>query len=153
MKKRKAIDNLDLFRDFTPEPVVARYDPDRVRAATLPMLLARAIAETLKDCGRPRAEIAAAMSEQLGESVSEAMLNKYAAPASESHTIPAHRLIALTAVTGDARILNALLSEAGLIAVPAEYEALIRREVAKEARDKLDREIAASEAEWKAARR
>jgi hypothetical protein len=151
--KKRSIDNLDLFRDFTPPPVVERHDPDRVRAATLPMLLARAIAETLKECGQTRAEIAQAMSEQLGETVTEAMLNKYASTASEQHTIPAHRLVALTAVTEDARILNALLSECGLIAVPVEYEALIRRERAKEARDRLDREISASDAEWKAARR
>lgn len=152
MTKRRAIDNLDLFRDATPQPVVARHDPERVRAATLPMLLARAIAETLKDCGMTRAEVAEAMSSRLGETVTEAMLNKYASTASESHTIPAHRLIALTAVTGDARILNALLAEAGLIAIPEKYEALIRREMAKEALDKLNREIGAADAEWRASR-
>lgn len=143
--------NLDLFRDFTPPPVVARHDPARVRAATLPMLLARAIAETLRTCGQSRAEVAAEMSEQLGEIVSEAMLHKYASTAG-AHTISVPRLIALTAVTEDTRILNALLAECGLIAIDSKYEALIRREMAREARERLDREIAAAEAEWKASR-
>lgn len=152
MKKRQRPDNLDLLRNVAPLSVVERHDPDRVRAATLTMLLARSIAETLRNCEMTRTEVAQAMSEQLGESVTEAMLNKYASTASEQHTIPAHRLVALTAVTKDARILNALLAEAGLIAIPQKYEALLRREMAREARERLDREIDAAESEWKASR-
>lgn len=145
-----ARNNLDLFAKAKTALPVERFAADRVRAATVPMLLARAVTETLKDCGDSRAQIAKAMSERLGERVSEAMLNKYASTASNEHSMPAHRLVALVAVTRDARILNALLAEAGLIAVPEHYEALIRREVAKDARERLDREIAAADAEWKA---
>lgn len=141
---------IDLFRDFEPKPVVDRYDADRVRAATLPMLVSRAISETLAEHGHSRASVAQAMSEHLGEEVTEAMLNKYASQAATSHAIPAHRLVALTAVTGDPRLLNALLADIGLIAIPAKYEALIRRELAKEAADRLTREAGAADAQWRA---
>lgn len=152
MSKRRDTSTPDLFRDFTPPPVVARYDAERVRAATMTMRLARAVSEALKNSGRARNIVAHLMSEWLGESVSEAMLGQYASPANDKHNIPAHRLIALAAVTKDARLINALLADTGLIAVDEKYEALIRREMAKEARDRLDREIAAADATWKAGR-
>src|SRR5581483_6822023 len=134
---------IDLFRDYAPGPVVPRYPAERVKAATLRMLLARAIAQTLAEQHKPRAEIAAEMSSYLDEIVTPAMLDKYASQASAAHTIPAHRLIALVVATGDVRLLNALAAEAGLIVIGAKYEALIKREMAKEARDRLDREISA----------
>lgn len=141
----------DLFRDYTPPKVVKRYEPERMRAATISMRLARAVAEAMRIDGRKRSEIAAAMSEFLGgDPVTEAMLNQYAAPSNDRHNIPAHRLIALLVVTGDPRLINAALTDTGLIAVEEKYEALIHREMAKEARDKLDREIAAADARWRA---
>lgn len=144
---------IDLFREFEPPPVVERYDPERVRAASLPMLIARAISETLREHPEPRAEIAKAMTEYLGEPVTVAMLDKYASlAASSTHAIPAHRLVALAVVTGDARLINALVAQAGLICVGAKYEALVRRELAKEAQEKLAREIAAADAQWRAGR-
>lgn len=152
MARRRDTNTPDLFRDFTPPPVVARYDADRVRAATMTMRVARAVSEALKTSGRSRDVIAHLMSEWLGETVQPSMLDAYASAAREKHNIPAHRLIALAAVTQDARLINALLTDTGLIAVDAKYEALIRREMAKEARDRLDREIAAADATWKAGR-
>lgn len=152
MSRRRDPATPDLFRDFAPPPVVARYEAERVRAATMSMRLARAVSEALRGCGRSRAVIAHLMSEWLGEPVSEAMLNAYSSGARDKHNIPAHRLIALAAVTRDARLINALLADTGLIAVDEKYEALIRREMAKEARERLDREIAAADATWRAGR-
>lgn len=140
----------DLFRDYEPRPVVERYDPERMRASTVSMRIARAVSEALRSDGRKRDEIAREMSEYLGDTVTEAMLNQYASPSNDRHNIPAHRLIALLVVTGDARLINAALSDTGLIAVATKYEALIRREMAKEQRERLDREIAAADARWKA---
>jgi hypothetical protein len=142
----------DLFRDYVVPTVVERFAPERMRAATVTMRVARAIAEALKNDGRSRADIAREMSTYLGDTVTEAMLNQYASPSNDKHNIPAHRLLALLAVTGDARLINALLEDAGLIAVSAKYEVLIRRELAKEARERLDREIAATDAQWRAGR-
>jgi hypothetical protein len=142
----------DLFRDFTPPPVVDRYEIDRVRAATTSMRVARAVSEALKGCGRSRDVVAGLMSEYLGEPVPVSMLEAYASAARDKHNIPAHRLIALAVVTRDARLVNALLAETSLIAVDEKYEALIRREMAKEARDRIEREIAAADAQWRAGR-
>lgn len=112
-------------------------------------VLARAVAETLREQTMPRGEIAAAMTEWLGERVTEAMLNQYASQANDKHNIPAHRLVALAVITKDARLLNALCAEAGLIAIPASFESLIRRELAKEAAEKLTREAQAADAQWR----
>ena len=151
MPKRDAT-TIDLFREFDPPPAVERFDAERVRAATLPMLLSAAIKEALREHPRSRAEVAKAMSEYLGESVAPAMLDKYASMAASGHTIPAHRLVALAVATGDVRLLNALVADAGFIVVPNRYELLIRRELAKEAAERLSRDAAAADAQWRAGR-
>jgi hypothetical protein len=151
--RRRDARTIDMFAEFEPRPVVDRFDGDRVRAATLSVRVARAVSECLKDAGRDRTVIAAEISDYLGESVTRAMLDAYASPGREAHNIPAHRLMALAAVTRDARPINALLFESDMIAVDARYEALIRREQAREMREKLDREIDAADAQWKAGRR
>jgi hypothetical protein len=153
MAKRRDGSTLDLFRDFEPPAVVDRYAPERVRSYKVAGRIAAAVAETLKTCGRPRSEIARAMSDYLGERVSEAMLNQYAAPSAEGHTIPAHRLVALAVVTDDgSRLANALLADTGLIAVDGKYEALINRELADEAIEKLQRRRNAADAQWRSGR-
>ncbi len=142
---------LDLFKDFQPKPAVARFREDEVRAWNRPRRLAKAIARTLADDDRSRDEIAEAISDYLEEPVSRAMLDNYASQEKE-HAISAVRLAALVAVTGDARALNTLLAEVGLIVVEAKYEALIRREMAREARERAEREEQAADAEWRAKR-
>jgi hypothetical protein len=152
MPAKRDAGTIDLFSDYAPGPVVERFAPERVRAVRLGALLAQAVAETLREQSMPRAEIAKAMSDYLGERVTEAMLNQYSSQANDKHNIPAHRLVALAVVTGDARLLNALCGEVGLIAVPEKYEALMRRELAREAAEKLTREANAADAQWRAAR-
>ncbi|MBK5957430.1 hypothetical protein CCR97_04295 [Rhodoplanes elegans] len=148
---RRDPSTLDLFRDYAPAPVVPRFDADQVKAWTPARRLSRAIAKTLDECGRSREEVAAALSEHLGERVSKATLDAYASP-EKPHAISAQRLAGLVVVTGDVRPLNTLLNEAGLIVIEAKYEALLRREKARELREKLDREIEAADAQWKARR-
>lgn len=150
MSRKRDTKTPDLFRDYVVPDVVARYEPERVRAATITMRVARAISEALKNDGRSRADIAREMSTYLGDTVTEAMINQYASPSNDKHNIPAHRLLALLAVTKDARLINTVLDGTGLVAVHEKYEALIRREMAKEARERLDREIAAADAHWRA---
>ena len=82
----------------------------------------------------------------------EQMLDAYASQAREKHNIPTHRLVALAVVTGDIRLINALIADTNFIAVEARFESLIRRELAREARDRLDREINSADAQWKASR-
>jgi len=93
--------------DWEPtEPVVRRFEEDRVRTATLRARIARAVSETLKECDASREEIVAAMSAWLGEDVSKNMLDAYASEAREDHTIPYLRLLALIQATGDVRLLQ-----------------------------------------------
>lgn len=148
---RRDTSTLDLFRDYTPAPVVPRFDAERIKAWSPARRLSRAIAETLDCCGHTRDEVAAAMTEHLGERMSKAMLDAYASP-EKPHAISAQRLAALVAVTGDARALNALLNEIGLIAIPQRYEALLRREKAREDKLQAEREEQAADAEWRARR-
>lgn len=152
MKRPRDIHTADLFRDYQPPKVVERFAPERVRAVRVSARIKRAVAEAIKDSKHGRDSIAHLMSEQLGERITNDMLNQYTSTANEAHNIPAHRLIALYSVTGDVRLINALLADSDLIAVDAKYEALIFREMAKETRDRLDREIAAADAQWKAGR-
>ncbi|MGD9769522.1 MAG: hypothetical protein AB7U62_17950 [Pseudolabrys sp.] len=150
--KRRDDKTIDLFKDYTPKPVVARFAPEQVRAATCAARVAMAVSATLKDCGRSRDAIAQLMSEYLGETITSEQLYAYTSPARDKHNISTPRLVALAVVTKDVRLFNALLDGTGFIAVDARFETLIRRELAREARDKLDREITNADAEWKANR-
>ncbi|MBB4284505.1 DNA transposition protein [Roseospira goensis] len=104
---------LDLLADWQPRDPVERFAPATTQAANLRDRIALAVSATLKECGRPREEIAQAMSTYLGERVSKDMLDKYASQGSEGHTIPAHRQIALCKVTGDARLMQLGAEEVG----------------------------------------
>lgn len=141
---------LDLFRELDA-PAVPRFPEEQVRAWNSERRLCKAISRTLDDAERSREQVAEAMSEHLGERVSKAMLDNYAAQ-EKPHAISALRLAALVAVTGDARALNTLLADAGLIVVEAKYEALLRREKAKEVRERAERIEQAADAEWRARR-
>jgi hypothetical protein len=82
--------------------------------------------------------------------MSKTMLDAFASQAKSDHVISALRLVALVAVTADPRALNMLLEPAGMVVVPAKYEPLIRREVAKDHLTALQREIDAADAAWRA---
>lgn len=142
---------LDIFKDYDPGPVVERFDPEQTKGHSLHVRLAKAISLCLGECGMDREIVAARMTELLDERVSKQMLDNYASPSKE-HLISATRLAALVQVTDDIRPLNELLRDAGLIATPARYEILLRRERARELADKMNREADAADAEWRAKR-
>ena len=96
---------LGLF-DWEPPDIVRRFDPERVRTATLRARIAKAVSEALKDSDIKRKDIAGAMSAWLGEDVTKNMLDAYASEARGEHTIPYLRLLALVHVTGDLRLLQ-----------------------------------------------
>jgi len=149
---RRDTSTLDLYRDYEPEAVVERFEAETTRAFSRNGQLSKAVALTLTSSSMSRDEIVAAMSEFLGEDVSKATVDKYASPAAENHSIPALRLLALVAVTKDVRVLNTMLDELGLIVVPKRYEALLRREQARIAKEKFEREEQAADAEWRTRR-
>lgn len=152
MSRRRDNLTIDLFKEYQPTAVVERFDGDEVKAWSLAGRLSKAIALTMEESGMARDEIAAAMSDITKASISKATLDAYASQAKEQNQIPAVRLAALVTVTGDARALNVLLEEAGLIVIPKKYEALLKRERARELREQLEREERAADAEWRAKR-
>jgi len=151
MAKRDAF-TVDLFKDYQPQQVVERFADDQVKAWSMAGRLAKAIALTMEESGLTREEIAAQMSEITKSNVSKATLDAYASQAKEQNQIPATRLAALVTITNDARPLNVLLEEAGLIVVPKKFEALLKRERARELRALLEREEQAADAQWRANR-
>ncbi|WP_440410699.1 hypothetical protein [Neorhizobium petrolearium] len=151
MARRDAF-TIDLFKDYQPAPVVDRFSDEQVKAWSMAGRLAKAIALTMEESGLTREEIAAQMSEITKSSVSKATLDAYSSQAREQNQIPAVRLAALIAITGDARAFNVLLEEAGLIVVPKKFEALLKRERARELREQLEREEKAADAQWRANR-
>lgn len=147
-KRRGDNDTLDLLEDWTPPEVIKRYDEDRVRTASLRAKIARAVAESLRDCEMKRDEIAAAMSEWLAEEVTKNMLDAYASEAREEHTITYLRLLGLIHVTGDVRLLQIGAEMFGHVVADDKYLEWIRvgmeadrRDQAKKVQEDCDREF------------
>lgn len=151
MRKRDAF-TIDLFHEYQPSTVVDRFEDEQVKAWSVGGRLAKAIALCMEDSGMTREELAAQMSEITKNSISKTLLDAYASQAKEQNQISAVRLAALVAITGDARPFNVLLEEAGLIVVPKKFEALLKRERARELRQQLEREEQAADAQWRANR-
>lgn len=150
---RRDPNTLDLYMDYEPEAVVDRFDAADTQAWTRAGKLSKAVALALSNAPISREEVAAAMTQFMGgERVSKQLLDKYASQAAEEHSISALRLAALIAVTGDVRPLNTLLEELNLIVVPRKYEALLKREQARIAKEKFERAELAADAEWRARR-
>lgn len=125
--KQAPLAQMDLLA-WKPPEAVARFDRQRVRAASLGATITRAIAEALRDAavaGFDREAIARGMSDFLGERVSKAMLDAYASQAREGHAISLVRFVALLAVTRDARLLQVAAEPAGLAVIDRKYVPLI----------------------------
>ena len=125
-KTRGDQNTLDLLEDWAPPAIVKRYEEDRVRTSSLRARIARAVAETLHDFETDRDEIAATMSEWLGEPVTVNMLNNYASEAQVDHTIPYLRLLALIHVTRDVRLLQIGAEMFGHVVTDEKYMNWIR---------------------------
>ena len=115
MRQRRPAPVQPSLLDWAPAAPYAEAD---VRAASLAGRMSRAVAQTLRDCGLDRAEVARRMSAFLGETVSVAMLNAYASQAREDHGISATRLQALMHATGDTRPLELLGQPFDLAVIP-----------------------------------
>lgn len=134
-------DQMELL-DWMPSNPVASYDADRVRAVSLARSIAKAVAETLRSCGRPRAAVAEAMTDYLdGDPVTENVLNAYASESRADLTINLTRLDALLAVTKDRRLLELLAARHGWAVIERKYLPAIAMAERMERRAELDREI------------
>ena len=135
---------------WSPPEVEARFEPVRVRAATLAGRVCRVLAEAMRADGRSREDIAADLSEFLGEDISRDSLDAWASEARDRSNISAYRLFALVKVLGSKELLNELLADTEMLVVDRKYKALIERELAIETRERLNRFIDAADADWRA---
>ncbi|MBW7968143.1 hypothetical protein [Bradyrhizobium sp. BR 10289] len=140
-------------REVQLPPVVDRFEAERVRSPRVASRISQAVAAAIKDSGQSREQIAAGMAAFLDESVTPGTLYQYSSEANLKNNIPAHRLIALAMVTGDARVLNAALEGTPFVAIEARYEPLLEREVRKEElADLLNDRIGKADAQWRASK-
>ncbi len=129
----------DLFAAAPAEPV-RRFDPERVRAATIEGTVCRAVAQALRECEVDRGEIARRMSEFLGETVSKSMLDAYASQGRAGHRISTSRLVALVHATGDFRLLQVLAEPFRCSVVENKWLRWIKVGQLAETRDEVNRE-------------
>lgn len=141
----------DLF-NWQPPRVAAGFEPEKLPGSRLASRISRAVALALKECGRSRAEVAAAMSAALGYAVSEAMLDAYASEAKEGHRITLDRFIALIEATGCTDLLGLVAEPFGHVVVPERFASLIELNLIEEHERKVARVKQAAEARWKAGR-
>jgi len=144
MTKRRDPHTLDLWRDWTPpEDVAARFEPEVSKGGTLDVKIARVLSEAMTRSGKCRAEIAAQMSEYLGQNVTENMLDCYASPARRDHKITLERFIALLDATDCYELLGFVAEFVGFVAVPARYAEVIQLWETEERLADLERRRAA----------
>lgn len=128
----------DLLGWTEPQTALA-FDEGEVRGASVAARMARAVAVALKDCGKPRRQVAQQMSDFLGEDVSPAMIDAYASVAREAHRISLPRFLALVHVTGDRRLLQMLADQMGWAVVEKRHLPLIEIAMIREKEDDLKR--------------
>lgn len=128
----------DLLSWEPPQTALAFEEP-AVRGSTLAARISRAIAVALRECGKSRRVVARGMSDYLGETVSEAMLDAYASVARESHRISLPRFLALVHATGDRRLLELLAAPMGWAVIERRHLPLIEVAAMREREDALRR--------------
>lgn len=87
--------------------------PRPAALAGLDQALRQALSRQLKDSPQSRYEVAARMSELLGDEISKNMLDAYTAESRETHQISAVRLVALVLATDGHELLDLLAEHCG----------------------------------------
>ena len=141
----------DLF-DWQPPRVAVGFEKEQLPGNRIASRISRAIALALKECGKPRSEVARIMSQELGYPVSEATLDAYASEAKESHKISLERFIALIMATGCHNLLGFVAEFFEHVVVPERFGSLIELHLIEEHEREIQRRKQAVEAKWKAGR-
>ena len=124
---------------WTPPQAELSFDERAVRGASLDARISRAVSVAMRECGKPRKQLAREMSAYLGEEISQPMLDAYASVARDGHRIPAARLLALVHATGDRRLLQLLAEPMGWAVVEKKHLVLIELAAAREQEEALRR--------------
>ena len=140
----------DLF-DWQPPKVAVGFEAD-LSGNRLGSRISRAVSLALKECGKSRAEVAEAMSSELGYPVSADMLDAYASEAKESHRITLERFVALVTTTGCLDLLGFVAGLFDHVVVPGRYQSLIELHLIEEHEKDLARMKQTVEAKWRAGR-
>ncbi|WP_282093070.1 hypothetical protein [Epibacterium ulvae] len=148
MRKRDP-NTLDMFTDWQPPEVAVNLPAEVTTGGTLTSQIARAVSRVLRECEQPRHEIAAAMSDYLGQDVTRNMLDAYASEAREGHKITFERALALMVVTGQTGLLGFASEMFDLIVVPSEYRELIELHFIEEQQKRLEAKRALITSQWK----
>lgn len=134
--------------NWEPPKVAAGFEAGSIRGSRLASQISQAVALALKSSELSRAEIATAMSVELGYPISENMLANYASEGAEAHRIPLERFIVLIDVTGCIDLLGFVAAKFGQVVVDRKYQALINVHLADEAEQKIQKFKAAEKAKW-----
>ena len=125
---------MDLL-SWEPPQVTVGYNQDVAGRGALDSKIARVLARALRDAkddGKSRAEIAADMSRQLGRTISEDVINKWASEASGAHRIPLDAFIALIRATAAEELLGFIPEIFGFAVVPEKYAEIIEMHLLEE---------------------
>lgn len=144
----------DLFA-WEPPKVSVGYSAEVTGRGPLDNRIARLIGQALRDArdaGLTRAQVAARMSDHLGRSVSEAMLNKWSSEGSEGHRITLDAFIALVHATEARELLGFMPGEFGMTVIESEYAEMIKLHLIREKKQELEAQEQALLAKWKARR-
>ena len=139
----------DLFSWEAPKVAVG-YSSDVTGRGALENKIARLVGHALRDAreerGATRSQIAKAISDYIGRSVSEAMLNKWSSEASEDHRIPLDVFMGLIHATGAMDLLGFLPGEFGMTVIETSYADLIEDQLLAEHEEevKARRQVLAS---------
>lgn len=143
---------LDLLAWEPPEPPAVRYDEPEavaVRAASLRASVIRAMRMAESASGKSRDQIAAEMSEYLGEDVSKPVLDQYMSEAREDYTVNVVRFLAFLHVTGDRRPLTLLAEPFGLALIDDRYLAAVEEAMCAEKIEELQKRAGHARRRWK----
>ena len=125
MSKPRDEFTLDLFKDWVPPRVSVGFEPGAFPGSRLASRISRAIARAMADCGKSRVEIAALMSERLGQKVTGTMLEAYASEAKTGNNITVERFVALIHATGKTELLGFLAESFDMAVIPKRFENVI----------------------------
>jgi len=139
---------LDMFRYWEPPQVSVAPRPEDVRGP-MDLVIARLIKRALEK--RSRDEVAVAMSEILGRTVTSSTLDAWASPA-KSNRIPLDAFAALIEATGDISLLGWLPELHGFVVVQAKYADLIELHLLAERKAEIERREHALTARYKGGR-
>lgn len=126
--------------DWEPPQAEIAFEEREVRGTTFAARISRAVSIALRESGKPRARIAAAMSAFLGDEVSTPMLDAYASVGRDQHNISVARYLALMHATGDRRLLELLAEPLGWAVIERRHLPLIKVAAIRDREDELRRE-------------